>query len=360
MKQKILGSLNDIKELLKRKNMKTIFLVTGKTSFVKSGAQKKVNKIFSLKEKVVKFSGFSVNPKLKEIKRGLKLFQKNDFDIILAIGGGSSIDVAKAIKLFSNKPIPIVAVPTTAGSGSEATYFIVYYIGKDKQSEGKRELTLPNYVILDPTFLKSLPSKVMASSGIDALGQAIESYWSIDSTIESRKYSKKAIKILMKYLLFAVANKDDKSLEKIQKAANLAGKAINITKTTSCHALAYPLTSYFGIRHGHAVGLTLGEMLKFNYRVSKEDCLDKRGVRYVKKSILKISKLIGAKNQEEASAKINKLMKDIGLETKLSMFGLKRKEIRIVTRKGFIIERINNNPRKLTKKEIVNILEKVY
>ena len=360
MNQKIYSDFSKLKQILKKTNSKKIFLVTGKTSFEKSGAKNKLNKILNKNLKVKLFSEFSSNPKIKEINNGLKLFNKEKFDIIIAIGGGSAIDVAKAIKLFSKTNKPLVVLPTTAGSGSESTYFIVYYIGKEKQSKGERDVTLPNYVILDYELLKSLPNKIMASAGIDALGQAIESYWSIYSTEESKKYSKKAIKLLIKNLENAVKNRDKKSLKKIQKGANLAGKAINITKTTACHALAYPMTSYFGIPHGHAVGLTLGEMLKFNYGVSKKDCIDKRGPDYVKKMIFEISKIMRHKEPEEAGDKIYSLMENIGLEVKLSDLDLKKKDLNIIVKNGFNPERAGNNPRKLNKIGVRNILKKVY
>ena len=352
MKQKIYYKFSKLTNILKKENSKKIFLVAGKTSFIKSGAKEKLDSIIK-NQKVKIFSNFSSNPKIEEIDNGLNLFNKENFDIILSIGGGSSIDVAKAIKLFSKKHIPLIAIPTTAGSGSESTYFIVYYIGKEKQSKGKSELTLPNYVILDHKLINSLPDKIMASTGIDALGQAIESYWSIYSNNKSKKYSSKAIKLLVKYLEPAVKNHNKKSLKQIQIGANFAGKAINITKTTSCHALAYPMTSYFGIPHGHAVGMTLGEMLKFNSNISKKDCSDKRGTKYVKKIILNISKLISSKE-------IYSLMKDIGLEIKLSELGLHKKDLDIIIKNGFNPKRVKNNPRFLTKEDVKKILEKIY
>lgn len=360
MKQKVFLGFNSLKKILKKERVKNIFLVVGKTSFEKSGARTKLNKILVNDFNVTRFSEFSSNPKIEEINKGLKLFKKNNYDIILSIGGGSSIDVAKAIKLFSKNVISLVAVPTTAGSGSESTYFIVYYIRKEKQSEGELKITLPNYVILDYKLLESLPSKIMASCGIDALGQAIESYWSIHSTDKSKKYSKKAIKLIINNLESAVKNKDKKSLHKIMIGSNLAGKAINITKTTSCHALAYPMTSYFGIPHGHAVGMTLGEMLKFNHEVSEKDCLDKRSFKYVRKSILEISRFFGYKGSQAAGNKIYDLMKKVGLEIKFSELGLEKKDLEIIVKNGFNPERVKNNPRELIKENVNKILRNIY
>ena len=359
MKQKVYFEFGKIKKILKKEKVRDIFLVVGKTSFEKSGAKKKLNEILSKDFNVVRFSSFSSNPKIEEINKGLRLFKKGEYGILLSIGGGSSIDVAKSIKLFSKKDIPLVAVPTTAGSGSEATYFIVYYESKKKVSEGNPRRTLPNYAILDYRLLNSLPNKIMASSGIDALGQAIESYWSIHSNGESREYSRKAIKLLMKYLGLAVKNRNKRSLKKIMMGAHLAGKAINITKTTACHSLAYPMTSYFKIPHGHAVGLTLGEMLKFNYGVSEKNCLDRKGVKWVKNTILEISRLLGCKNPKDAGDKIYSLMKEIGLETKFSQFGLEKKDVETIIKNGFNPKRVKNNPRLLTKENLREILKNI-
>ncbi len=360
------GEVQRISEIIKKENLKRIFLVTGKNSFEKSGAKDSIEKIlFRDNVMFTRFHNFSPNPKIHEIRNGYEIFKRQgNSDLILAVGGGSAIDVAKTIKYLYyeevRKKILLLAMPTTAGSGSEATYFIVYYKGKKKQSEGSPGITLPDYVICDPDFSKTLPPKIMASTGIDALGQAIESYWSINSTQKSKKYSKKAIRLSINNLENAVNNKDLESISNLIVAANLAGKAINITKTTACHSLAYPITSYFNIPHGHAVGLTLGEMLMFNSNITPKDCLDKRGYKYVKKNIRDIVTILGCKNPEEVPIKISLLMKLIGLETKFSEWGMTKKDLELIIKEGFNTERVKNNPRVLTGKSLRRILGKVY
>jgi len=357
------GSIENLRDILFREGAKNIFLATGKKSFALSGAEEYFSNL-SQDFNFTKFSDFSPNPKLEEIEKGTGLFIEKDYDFLVAVGGGSVIDVAKAIKLFSfqqtQNKLPLIAIPTTAGSGSEATYFIVYYIGKEKQSEGKLELTLPEYVILDPELTMSLPKKITADTGMDALSQAVESHWSIHSTTESKKYAKESIVLTINNLEKAVNSPSKNSREKMLKAANLAGKAINISKTTSCHSLAYPMTSHFNISHGHAAGLTLGEMLKFNYGVSEKDCLDKRGFLYVKKIISEISECFGYKNPKEAGNKIYSLMERIGIENKFSQLGLGEKDRRIIIKNGFNPERMKNNPRKLTKESVKKILNNRY
>ena len=367
MKQKEyfgLKSINNLESILKNEKSKNIFLITGKKSFELCGAQNKLYEIFKKTScDSTRFYDFSSNPKLEEIQKGHDLFIQRAYDCIIGIGGGSTIDVAKSIKLFyhekENKEVPLIAIPTTIGSGSEVTYFIVYYIGKEKQSKGNPKITLPNYFICDPELTMSLPKKIAASTGMDALCQALESYSSIYSTEESEKFAEQSMKISFENLEQAVNNPSIGSRKNMLKAANLAGKAINITKTTACHSISYPLTSYFNIPHGHAVSLTLGEMLIFNSQVNKEDCNDPRGVKYVKEKSKEIVKVFKVEHVKEVCHEINNLMKTIGLETKLSNLGISREDIALIIKNGFASERIKNNPRSLKKGNLRKILENI-
>ena len=163
----------------------------------------------------------------------------------------------------------------------------------------------------------------------------------------------------MENIAGAVNNPSEKSRGAMAKAAHLAGKAINISKTTASHAISYPVTSYFNVPHGHAVALTIPQMLIYNSQVTKEDVLDKRGSDYVKNTINELSSLVGANNAEEASKKITHLMKEIGLGTKLSEVGIKtREDVEIIIKNGFNPDRVKNNPRALTEKALREILER--
>lgn len=359
------GSISSLKEIFQKESSKNIFLVTGKESYEKCGAKKSIEKIIDNSDiNFYRFDKFSPNPKFGEIIEGVNEFKKSEYDLIIGVGGGSAIDVAKAVKLFyfekASKNIPVVAIPTTSGSGSEATHFIVYYVEKEKQSKGAPNLSLPEYVILDPQFTLNLSKEITAASGMDALGQAIESYWSVNSNQESKKYSKEAIPIIMENLESNVNNPSRDSRENMLKAANLSGKAINISKTTACHAVAYPITSYFGIPHGHAVGLTLGGVLDYNSKCKRTDCNDKRGNRYVIDTIQEINNLLGTKNSKESEKILNKLMKQIGLEPKLSKLGISREGIETIIKNGFNPERVKNNPRLLNEEALGKILKKIY
>lgn len=355
------GAIENLGQILRKENAQSVFLVTGKNSFELSGAKQVFD---GLEYNFKRFCDFSPNPKLGDVEKGLRLFEEREYDTIVTVGGGSAIDVAKAIKMFyyhkTERKIPLIAIPTTAGSGSEATYFIVYYIGEEKQSEGILEITLPDYAICDPGLTMSLPRNVAASTGIDALAQAIESYWCINSTEESKEYAREAIELLVDNLEPAVNNLFREAKEKVMKAAHLAGKAINISKTTAPHSISYPITSHFGVPHGHAAGLTLGEALVYNANVSEEDCSDKRGFEYVKENINEIVRMLGVSSPEQARDKINNLMKALGLETSLSKLGLTLEDVELIIEKGFNPTRVKNNPRLVTEDNFKKILNKIY
>lgn len=364
------GSIKNLEKILHKNKINSIFLVTGKGSYQSSGAEEKLNPLLK-NYRVVYFSDFETNPRLDDIERGISLFKKNNCDIVIAVGGGSVIDMGKSINVLAaqdreaidyiksekikKKGKIFVAIPTTAGSGAEATHFAVVYVDKIKYSI-ENEYILPDYCIIDPELTMRLPPYITASAGMDALAQAIESYWCVNSTKTSKAYAKKAIKLIMDNISNAVHNPSLKSRAAMSKGAHLAGKAIDITKTTAPHAISYPITSYFGVPHGHAVALTLGSMLVFNNQVVKDDVLDKRGVKYVKKEIQKVVSVLGASNPYQAKEAINKLMYNIGLKTRLSELGISNDNLEIII-KNVSLERIKNNPRQVTEHSLKNILK---
>lgn len=216
--------------------------------------------------KFVRFSNFTSNPRYESVMFGVEILKINKCDFIVAIGGGSSIDVAKCIKHHGFFDIPMMAVPTTSGTGSEATHFAVIYMNGEKQSIADEKL-LPEYVILQPDMLNTLPLYQKKCTMLDALCQAIESWWSKKATTESIEYSRKAIKLILDHMDSYLKNEDTGNMNMLI-ASNLAGKAINITTTTAPHAMSYKITSYYGLPHGHAVALCLpkvwGHMKNYN------------------------------------------------------------------------------------------------
>lgn len=218
-----------------------------------------------LKEKFAEyktFSDFQPNPLYEDVVKGMKAYE--GCDCLVSVGGGSAIDVAKAIKYytcmddegnFNYKNIKHYAVSTTAGTGSESTRYSVIYKDGAKQSL-THDAIYPDVAVLVPELLKTLPDYQKKCTLMDALCHSIESIWSVNATEQSRGYAREAIEII-KANYKAYIDGQEEVIPAIQKAANLAGKAINISQTTAAHAMSYKLTSLYKIPHGHAVALTL-------------------------------------------------------------------------------------------------------
>lgn len=252
----------------------------------------------------VEFSEFTPNPLYEQVCKGVELFNKEQCELIVAVGGGSTIDVAKCIKLYCkmddsinylnqemfDSGITLVAVPTTAGTGSESTRHAVIYYEGVKQSISHPSI-VPDYAVLESSVLKSLPVYQKKCTMLDALCQAIESWWSVNSTEESIGYSKKAIEAIKTNWEEYIFENEDEAAEKIMRAANYAGRAINITATTAAHAMSYKITSMYKFPHGHAVAVCMPEV--WEYMLSHtDDCIDTRGREYLRETLSEISKLI--------------------------------------------------------------------
>ncbi|MGN1349482.1 MAG: phosphonoacetaldehyde reductase [Anaerovoracaceae bacterium] len=231
----------------------------------------------------VTFNSFSSNPLYDEVCEGVKLFKSGRCDGIIAIGGGSAIDTAKCIKAFSKmsdnelyltqkfpeNDTPFIAVPTTAGTGSESTrYAVVYYKG-EKQSVTDDTL-IPDYALIDARNLQTLPLYQKKCTMLDALCQGIESWWSVNATEESRIISQKAVAMIMEntggYLIG-----DQVCADNMMIGSNLAGQAINITQTTAAHAMSYKLTSLYKIPHGRAAFVCLPYVWEYMIMNSKDN-----------------------------------------------------------------------------------------
>ena len=280
------------------------------------------------KIKIVRFDDFRPNPEYESVVKGVKAFREAGADAVAAIGGGSAMDTAKCIRLYSNMEgngeegsflkqeinpsgIPFLAVPTTAGTGSEATRFaVIYYEGK-KQSVAHVSC-IPATVMLDKNVLKTLPEYQKKSTMMDALCHAIESFWSVNSTDESKVYSRKAIEQIMLYMNGYLQNTPEGNFGMLQ-AANTAGKAINITQTTAGHAMCYKVTSLFGVAHGHAA--ILCDRILFPWMLRNTDkCIDKRGEVYLKGIFDDIAAAMGCTSREKAAEKLEDIFEALGLD----------------------------------------------
>lgn len=368
------GTFKKLSEILNDRSPNKIFLVTGGKSYSSSQAESLIGGILS-EYKYTRFFEFENNLKLNDLKRGIKIFLSGKFDFIIAVGGGSVIDMAKAISLLatqkykpeeyikdstkgSARQIPTVILPTTAGTGSESTKFSVVYIDKVKYSLAHDSL-LPDYAILDPTFTLEIPAYITACTAFDALSQGIESFWSTQSTEISRALSKKAIRLAINNIVNVVTKPDKESRENMLQASNLSGQAINIAFTTAAHAVSYPFTSFFNIPHGHAVALTLPYFLKHNFDVNENSIQDSRGVRFAMDRINELIELFRQSSIDDAVEFLHDLICKIGLETKLSKLGINEADFDLIIANGFNPQRMKNNPVIVTKEDLRNILNKI-
>lgn len=253
---------------------------------------------------LLKFSDFASNPLEESVLKGVDLFTKEGCDTLVAVGGGSSIDVAKCIKLYAKAPeTKLIAIPTTAGTGSESTRFAVIYAQGKKQSITD-DCIVPDFAILEPSVLESLPLYQKKCTMMDALCQGLESWWSVNSTDASRTISRRAVQmILSNWCEYLASGGTHLSGGVAMEAANLAGQAICITQTTAPHAFSYKLTSMYGLPHGHAVAICLPEIWDFMLD-NIEKCSDPRGAQYLQGVFEEISQLITPKGFRALLAKL--------------------------------------------------------
>lgn len=289
----------------------------------------------------VVFDQFTPNPLYEQVCKGVELFNTHQCDAIVAVGGGSTIDVAKCIKLYcrNDSGVPLIAIPTTAGTGSESTrYAVIYYEGK-KQSV-THDSIIPNYAILEPTLLKTLPLYQKKCTMMDALCQGIESWWSVNSTDESKMLSKIAVQMIMQYWEDYIFHNTDEAAEGIMTAANFAGRAINITQTTAPHAMSYKLTSLYGLPHGHAVAICLPVV--WHYMIQHpEPCIDPRGKEYLQTIFDDIALALECPSAYDAASFMKNMLNVLGLEKPKTTE--REKELDVLTN-SVNPTRLKNNP----------------
>ena len=318
----------------------------------------------------VVFSDYSSNPVYEDVCKGIDLFQITKCDTILAVGGGSSIDVAKCIKLYcqmsrsklyleqdyKDTGVKLIAIPTTAGTGSESTrYAVIYYEGQ-KQSV-THDSIIPNVSILEPKVLKTLPLYQKKCTMLDALCQGIESWWSVNSTEESYEYSRKAIELIMANWRKYIFNNDDEAAAQIMLAANYGGRAINITATTAAHAMSYKITSLYHLPHGHAVAVCLPEI--WVYMVNHMDqCLDSRGSAYLKEIFLDISKAMGCDTPNQAINQFRQMMQEMEMANPISEPNHRASDLELLSTSVNPV-RLKNNPIKLNEATIHALYEDI-
>ncbi len=337
------GAIKNLSKILKEEKYKKPLVFTGKKSF------EKIKPLIENELKKVKpkfYNDFSTNPKKEEVDLAIEKI-KSKYDVIIAIGGGSVIDFAKAFRYYSKTKTKLIAIPTTFGTGSEATQFAVIYIDNIKQSLDEKSI-LPEFAIIDSNFSKNTSKYLKASCAMDAYCQAIESFWAVKSTHLSRKYAKKAIELCRENIINYVNNEDEAAMENMAQASNLAGKAINISRTTASHALSYKITTDYGIPHGHAVALTIKNLIKKNFEL-KNELNDKRGKEFLSNIFDELKNLL----DKDIDEYFNNLFKQIELEMDFEKLNIKDIEELAIS---VNLDRMKNNPLKLNQDDLLDLL----
>jgi alcohol dehydrogenase class IV len=295
-------------------------------------------------------------------------------DVIIAVGGGTIIDLAKIISIaYSNhcekaeevldnntleNKIPLIFIPTTAGTGSETTSFAVVYRDKVKISIERKSL-LPDAIILDPLLLRSLPEPVLHSTILDALAQATESIWAVGSTAESKEYSSNAIPLILDNIDKGNTHSIDR-LSSLQQASYWAGKAINISKTTLPHSISYPITAHFGIPHGTAVFLTLPEVAALNHETSVKTKQEKMDIDRIGTDFSLIFDLYGVKGIKPLQEKLKDVMVRLKVKTRLRDYGIKEEDLGFIASNALTKGRSDNNPRKMSEDDVLKLLRNIF
>jgi len=376
MPGKIIFGIGRIKEITQnvKKLGKKAFI---STSFTKDfGILKSVLNVLDLNDvDYYLFTGVTPNPIADVVDKTADIFKKEKCDYLIGIGGGSSMDFAKAIAIRSSHPkdiwnyvyldyrdaleitdatYPVVAVPTTSGTGSEVTkWAVVTNPETHEKSFLGSEFIVPKITIIDPELTLSLPKILTAGTGIDALSHAIESYINIESNPYSEIFAKEAIGIIARYLPEAVANgKNLSAREKMSWASTLSGLAITHVGTTLVHCMGHVLSGRFNLDHGITLAVSLEPVIRSSWTSNIE--------KFAKLTELlgeDISKLTLKKAAEASSGALKKLIKQIDLDITLTDLGVKKEAIDLLVEDVFKYTKgmLDVHPKIFTRQEVKDL-----
>lgn len=275
------GRIREIRELAEKLGCRKGLLVSDRF-FAANGLAKQIaEKSGGILQGI--FSEVSSNPEVTEADNCAKMLREGKYDFVAALGGGSAMDCAKAAAMAAldgnsirkyhgtgekvpDAHLPLIAIPTTAGTGSEVTCVSVLTDSENgKKSPIVSDSFYPVYALIDPELTYTTPPSVTAGTGIDVLSHALEGYWSRGHQPICDACAVHALKLVFRYLYQAYQEpKDPEAREKMAEASVIAGLAFTLPKTTASHACSFPLTNIYHIPHGEACGLTLDYFLRIN------------------------------------------------------------------------------------------------
>ncbi|MFT8316473.1 MAG: iron-containing alcohol dehydrogenase [Clostridium sp.] len=366
------GTVKQIGEETKKYGKK-IMIVTGKSSSKKTGALDKV--IDSLKMEnlqYVIFDKVESDPSVDTVELGTSIAKEEKIDVIVALGGGSPLDAAKGISIMltnsgsivdyeKKQPevpgVPVVAVPTTAGTGSEVSKFIVI---TDTRRKVKMliggETLIPKVAILDGELTLMVPPDVTAATGMDALTHAIEAYISKKAQPATGVQALSAIKLISENLAKAVQNGENMDARNNMLFAQMqAGLAFSNASVALVHAMSRPLGAYFGVPHGLANAILLPRVMEYNRAACAEkfkDIAETMGENTSGLSIREASNL--------AVKAVKELYAETGLPVKLRDVGVKEEMIETLAKDAIKSGSALVNPRKASLEDLIDIYKSIY
>ncbi len=357
------GAVERLGDIAAHHGAERVLIVTGRASFEASGAAACLDRLNELAT-VERWSDFAPNTDAADLVNGLAIVADFNPDLIVGIGGGSPMDMAKLLIAYdtiepgdtdalheaikTNAKVEqrrrgLMLIPTTSGSGSEATHFAVVYIGDDKYSIAGPAMR-PDAVILDPLLAMSGSRHQRATSGVDALCQSIESLWAVGATEESRRYARYGLALVSKHIREFVNAPNERAVRAMCIGSHLAGRAIDISKTTAAHALSYAITKRYGIDHGNAVALTLGAFIEEHDAILTANQVDRLQVdpAVLRASLQSIGDMIGTPSAGRSC--VASLLAELSLPASLREAGIRDHTSAIQLADSVNVERLGNNP----------------
>lgn len=368
------GARKQLSEVIERMGLKKALVVTDK-GLIKVGTAKMVTDV--LDEAGFPYEIYSEvkpNPTVTNVKQGVEAFKTSGADCIIAIGGGSAMDTAKGIGIVTNNPefsdvvslegvaptkhksVPIVALPTTAGTGAEVT---INYVIIDEERQAKMVCVDPNDIpavaIVDPELMYSLPKSLTAATGMDALTHAIEGYITRGAWVMSDMYELQAIKMIAEHLPTAVEEPTNPvGREGMALAQYIAAQAFSNVGLGLVHGMAHPMGSLFDVPHGVANALLLPTIMEWNMPC----CIEKYGV-IARTMGVDTAGMTDKEAAQAACDAVKALAVRVGIPQHLSDLGIKEGDIEALAQQAIADVCTPGNPRDVTIEDIRELYKKV-
>ncbi len=364
------GSLTNIPEVVLQSGSSSVFLISDQ-GLAALGVVDKVSTLLTEKNiSCTTYLDVSANPTIENVRQATEAYLKSGASCIVTLGGGSPMDVAKAVGVLASfggeitdyegnhkvpgAVVPIIAVPTTAGTGSEVTASAVI---TDPERNYKFTVfsyaLLPKFVILDPELIMTMPASIAAACGLDALIHALEAYLSRNANVFSDSMAEKAMDLIGKNLRRFVANRQDKDAAcAMMMGSTFAGIAFAWARLGNIHAMSHPVSAFFHVPHGVANSILLPTVLEYN--ALADNGRYETIFNYIREGTVKYDGFVSWMLVDE----IKKLNKDLGIPKGLSEVGVTEESIEAMAQDAMKSANILANPRQTTLNELIGLYKK--